>query len=236
MPDRDLIEALRQADPVRYAGGEATLDAPAPRDVLARIVAEPPPRPIWRRREGAAVLVAAVAAIATVIILVTGGHAGPNLAERAYAATSPDDVVYYTETTIETHGGGAPRQLDIAKTWQYRDRSRQMTVGYEHGRRFVYERHGKYATSALDVYRREFARNRLRDAGPTRFAGRPARAYVVLGQPAGQTQTFYLDPETALPLGQVFKGKGGLTITATIKRFARLAPTPANLAKLLPDR
>jgi hypothetical protein len=87
-------------------------------------------------------------------------------------------------------------------------------------------------STVIENYRREFARNKLRDAGETTFAGRPARAYEVLGEPAGQTLTFYIDAETALPLGTVYGLPGGMTITEIVKRFERLATTAQNLAKL----
>jgi hypothetical protein len=100
-------------------------------------------------------------------------------------------------------------------------------------------------TTIVDSYRHEFATNRLRDAGETTFAGRSAGAYDVVGEPGGQTQTYYIDAETALPLGKVMtvdtypprldaahKPSAKLTITEIVKRFERLAPTPQNVAKL----
>jgi hypothetical protein len=81
----------------------------------------------------------------------------------------------------------------------------------------------------------------MRDDGETTFAGRKVHAYTVLDpEQAGARETFYLDAETALPVGDVHvlptdgaDARAGETrITEVVERYERLAPTPENLALL----
>jgi hypothetical protein len=85
----------------------------------------------------------------------------------------------------------------------------------------------------------------MRDAGDATFNGRPARAYT------SGDETFYVDRETALPLGSVttpsvygvkldpktrkpVRGEknGEMRITEIVDRFERLPATAANLELL----
>jgi hypothetical protein len=107
-------------------------------------------------------------------------------------------------------------------------------------------------TTLLQKFRSEI-RNAT-DLGPSTFNGKAAHAYRVpegTGRRAtpGAT-TYYVDPETALPLGstvtfgvhEVKVGKDGrpaegkrngtVTITTTVDRYEHLEPTPENLALL----
>ena len=55
-------------------------------------------------------------------------------------------------------------------------------------------------------FRARYERGVLDDDGTTTFAGRPARRYVVNDpQIARQREEFYLDAETAAPLGSIFR-------------------------------
>jgi hypothetical protein len=88
-------------------------------------------------------------------------------------------------------------------------------------------------TDAVAAFRARFARDELRDAGETTFNGRRARAYVREGR--HRTETFYLDADTARPLGMHLRSGSGnnhLAMETVLETFERLAPTPANLAKL----
>jgi hypothetical protein len=294
MTDLNVIEALRRADPVQYLRDEASIPTSPPQDVLERIVTSPPARLRPRR-----VLVPALAAVAVVVgvAIVLSSSGGPSLAARAYAATSPGEWVYYTETTTESRivpvGGAQGGSWTLADTWtwQWRDRMHDtmevVDIAPGKRRRLLYEhdQNGpvfrtlfdgdaqtirkddpgwrgsdgpdgfrQNTTNVVDSYREQFAKRALRDAGETTFAGRRAHAYEVVGEPPGQTETFYIDADTALPLGHVLMGNvyapavdsdgrpvkpsptdtpsGKLTLTEIVKRFERLTPTPANLAKL----
>jgi len=92
--------------------------------------------------------------------------------------------------------------------------------------------------TVVDRFRARFAEHRMRDDGETTFAGRKVRAYTVLDpEQAGAQETFYLDAETALPVGDVHvlpaSGQTSeVRITEVVDRYQRLPPTPDNL-KLL---
>jgi hypothetical protein len=103
----------------------------------------------------------------------------------------------------------------------------------------------------VDAFRRRYAKHTLRDAGATTFDGRPARAYAVTDPDPGNSETYYLDPETGDPLGSirtyalykaelgpddkpvVTKTKAGeARYTEVVNRLEHLPLTPANLAQL----
>jgi hypothetical protein len=91
--------------------------------------------------------------------------------------------------------------------------------------------------TVVDRFRARFAEQRMRDDGETTFAGRKVHAYTVLDpEQAGARETFYLDAETALPVGDVHvlpnDGAGETRITEVIERYERLSPTPENLTLL----
>jgi hypothetical protein len=106
--------------------------------------------------------------------------------------------------------------------------------------------------TVVDRFRARFAEHKMRDDGETTFAGRKVHAYTVLDpETPGVRETFYLDPETSLPVGDVHvlpivadvdpktrrpvpgaKPVSVMRITEVVERYERLAPTPENL-KLL---
>jgi hypothetical protein len=101
-------------------------------------------------------------------------------------------------------------------------------------------------------FRRRYADHKLRDDGETTFAGRPARAYAVTDPDPGNSETYYLDPQTGDPLGSIrtyaiYKTKigpdhkptaglgpkaGEARYTEVVNRLEHLPLTPANLAEL----
>jgi hypothetical protein len=250
-----MLDRLRDFDPAAFL---PEADAPPSAAVLARIVATPPE--VRRRRAPRLVAAAAglaVAAVAAIAVLEPSG-AGVSLAERAYAATAPADAVVFTETTTtETHDG-AVFSTSHVRTWQHGDRMYDVMDLVQDGKPFRYEHDQNGAVfrtlhdGKVDAIRRDdpgwrgdegekgFAQNlqtvverfrarfpRLRDAGETTFNGRPARAYA-----DGDT-TYYIDRETALPLGSVLViSSPAIRFTTTIDRYQRLPVTPANLARL----
>ena len=116
----------------------------------------------------------------------------------------------------------------------------------------------------IEQFRQAYERGQLDSTGDAPFAGRPARRYVVsadqntpktvvmngktvpapAGLPAGPQQVFYIDRDTAQPLGytstmhmNISSGQGGSTPTTlryveAVKTIEQLAATPENLAKL----
>ena len=103
-----------------------------------------------------------------------------------------------------------------------------------------------FAENLQTVVERFRARYRgMHDAGDTTFNGRPARAYT------SGDETYYVDRETALPLGRVQTPKSyrvkidpetrkpvqgerlpDMRTTETVDRFERLPATPENLELL----
>jgi hypothetical protein len=267
----DILTRLRAADPAD--AHHETTSAPPPADVLERIVATPPRR---RRRLVPAGAAVAVAAIVAVAFLVLGGGTKVDLAARAYAATAPEDAVILTETTVVTEGPGDRHSVNHTTSWQRGERMRNVMeivqdgkdYRYEHDQngpvfRTLFEGHVRAIRSddpgwKDDEGRKGFAENlqtvverfraryqHMRDAGDTSFDGRPARAYT------SGDETYYLDRETALPLGSVttpsvygvkvdpttrqpVRGdkQGEMRVTETVDRFERLPATPENLALL----
>jgi len=270
----DVLERLREADPVSYLE-----DAPAgpPPRVLASILATP--REPRRRRPRAPRLALAAAALAVLVaVLAVAAPTGTSgsLAARALAATAPEDSVVYTETTITDVNPKHTGTTHI-RTWQRGDRMHDVIDMVQGGKPWRYEHDingdvfrtltddGKVQSIRADdpgwrgdEGRKGFASelqtvvDRFRaviaaahDAGTTTFHGKPAHAYTAGGA------TFYVDPDTALPMGMVQTTKwyepaldpkthkpvqgryiGEGTITEVVDRFERLPPTPDNLAKL----
>ena len=262
-----LDTRLRDSDPA--TAFDAQTSAPPPAHVLERIVATPPPRAHRRRLlpAGAAVAVAALAAVA---FLVLGGSPKVDLAARAYAATAPEDAVIFTQTTLIADGPEGHHTLNRTTSWQRGDRMHNVMEIDEDGKHWRYEHDqngpvfrtlvdGKvrsirsddpgwkddegskgFAENLQTVVERFRARYQdMRDAGDTTFNGRPARAYT------SGDETYYVDRETALPLGRVTVAKtyraaidpktrtpvrgepmGELRTTETVDRFERLPATP----------
>jgi hypothetical protein len=112
----------------------------------------------------------------------------------------------------------------------------------------------------IEEFRRRYIQGRLDAAGDATFAGRPARRYVVVPQPAviapqgspfrgapapvEPKQAFYVDQETGMPLGYTsslplaLPADGGVpqtgttTFEETVRAVKHLTPTSNNLAKL----
>jgi hypothetical protein len=204
------------------------------------------------------------------------GGSEVDLAARAYAATAPEDAVILTQTTLTSERPGGHRTVTRTTGWQRGDRMHNVMEIDEDGREWRYEHDqngpvfrtlvdGKvqsirsddpgwkddegtkgFAENLQTVVERFRARYRdMRDAGDTTFNGRAARAYTSGGE------TYYVDRETALPLGSVIKATiygvkvdpktrkpvageptGVMTTTETVDRFERLPATAANLALL----
>jgi hypothetical protein len=240
--------------------------------VLERIVAQPP----RRRRRLAPAVALAVAAIAALAFAVLGGASQVDLAARAYAATAPEDAVILTETTLVSDGPGEHHTVTRTTSWQRGDRLHNVMDVVQDGKtwRYEHDQNGPVFRTLLDGHvrairsddpgwkddegRKGFAENlqtvverfraryrTMRDAGDTTFNGRPARAYT------SGDETFYLDRESALPLGSVMtpstyrvkidpktrkpvagEKTGEMRITETVDRFERLPATPENLALL----
>ncbi len=106
------------------------------------------------------------------------------------------------------------------------------------------------APGFVATFRRDYERGRLDARGDARFAGRPARRYVVTTE--GDRQESYLDAESGAPLGSKHtvtlsevrigpdrkplpepgKRSGTASYVTTVEALDHLPPTPANLAKL----
>lgn len=105
----------------------------------------------------------------------------------------------------------------------------------------------------VEQFRRRYERGQLKPGGDVRFAGRPARRYIVspvpstdpaINQPPQAEQTFYIDRETGKPLGYTstlttnFNDGEGKNFAATmhyelvVRSIKQLPATQENLAKL----
>jgi hypothetical protein len=113
-----LDDRLRTADPV------ADLDVRPPDELLERIVAAPRARPPRRLLVPAVVVAAGVAAAVLVLDTPTPG---PDLAARAYAATSDGERILYSRVRTEQRfeiEGAAPRvDVGTEEQWLYGDRA-----------------------------------------------------------------------------------------------------------------
>lgn len=286
----DPLTLLERADPAE----RIDLDPAPPEDVLAGIVtARPAVRGRPRRRRALRLVPVGFALAAAVAVLgaLLVGDGDVDVAEKAYAATSPAAGILYTEMTLELStpvatDAGHDHDRSHVRSWQQGDRAHVIRTELDENGRpkrlpasvgsqpWVYEsvqdgdvlhmltpkgrvdtvreRDGAEATeiladgrrSIVERFRARFVGAELRDAGETTFAGRPARAYEVNGRPHAR-ETYYLDPESGLPLGAVSvfghangpdgpesKPSRNVRLTETVLRFERLPATPANLAKL----
>ena len=288
----DPVHELRDSDPAAH-----TRTGPPPDDVLRAILATPPERHRSRARRAPRIVLAvtalAAAAVVAVAALPTADDDAPapiraSLAERAFAATAPKDLITYTETTTLQTGLPTVESYDKLRQWQYRDRmhnvmetrQRRGEWRYEHDqnggtfRTLMHNDKGgkdvqvtkktdpgwdpeelesgfKVGVTTLVDRFREGIRG-AKDLGETTFNGRRAHAYSVTPDkrttPADAI-TYYVDPDTALPLGsrstmtayepKVVDGKPvqgkrleTITVTTTVDRYERLEPTPENLALL----
>jgi hypothetical protein len=270
----DPLTLLRDADPAARMA-----DVEPPRDVLERIVATPPPRRRRpRRRLAVAIVAAAVAAAALLGVLVPGERTNLAARAYAATAPDegvlyteltdeliiPGEPVERSVTRIWQRGDRSRRARTVldgpgrpgAVTEHVLDdgvlRTRLPDGEIQVLRPDFNEEAPQVLegerTSFVDSFRSHFAAAELRDAGLTTFVGRPAHAYEARGR--GDVQrTYYLDPESAMPLGYVLVfpmyepvvrngrlGPGAPTgegrITQVLRRFERLPATPENLARL----
>jgi hypothetical protein len=262
----DPIALLRESDPAARLP-----DAPLPEAVLEQILATPPPRARTPRRLVVAAVAGALAVAAVLGVVIPGE--GTDLAARAYAATAPGEAVLYTEVYTEQDMPGVTHERNLMRIWQRGDQSRRLVTQPRGGARvWVYdyvadggvlrarlpggeiqtvrESDGWEArnilaterTSFVDSFRARYADAELRDAGPATFDGRPAHAYEARG-PRRHRETYYLDPESGMPLGSVTtfplydperpeRRTGEARFTQILRKFERLPATPENLARL----
>jgi hypothetical protein len=124
----DLLTLLREADPAERVGVD--LDAPPPREVMARITAVAPRR--RGRRRLVLATVSAVAVAAAVVALVTGGSP-IDPAARAYAQTAPGEHILHVDLTLTMvmTGEHPMRQRIEEQIWQYRDRTHRVETTFQ---------------------------------------------------------------------------------------------------------
>jgi len=87
-------------------------------------------------------------------------------------------------------------------------------------------------TTLVDRFREQIGK--AKDLGETTFNGKPAHAYRGAADPKDRVisaTTYYVDPQTAHPLGSTMSF-GDLEITTTVDRYEQLPATPENLAQL----
>ncbi|HEV2999898.1 MAG TPA: hypothetical protein VGW75_04080 [Solirubrobacteraceae bacterium] len=137
MTPSDPLTLLKRADPA------ARIDAgaPPPEDVLASIVASGPVARTRPRRRRALRLVPvgfALAAAVAVLGALLAGDGDVDVAEKAYAATSPAADVLYTEVITETVRTGiepTERARGHMRSWQQGDREHKILTDLdENGR------------------------------------------------------------------------------------------------------
>jgi hypothetical protein len=260
------IARLRTINPVPHPPD----DPEAAERLLRRLIAEPRPArrgSIARRRLVIAVPVVAAALLVSLPLALDSG--GQSLAAKAYAATSPGDKILH-EVVVSNWAtdGGGPRGTERLEGW-YRpaDGRAHRVIGGDEGSTDLVvagnghvsvrspdtERYGiqppqstefteKNRTDFLAEFRTAYARHELHAAGTGTFDGRTAARYTASEDGGNRTVDWYIDPDSALPLGSVERlrvlgdAPGGSLRTQTLTRrlttFERLDATPENLAKL----
>lgn len=260
------IARLRTINPVP----DPPDDPEAAERLLRTVLAEPRPprrRLVARRRLVIAVPVVAAALLVSLPLALKG--TGQSLAAKAYAATAPGDTVLHEVVVSNwTTDGGGPRGTERLQGW-YRPadgRAHRVIRGDEGSTDVVVatdghvsvrspdtERYGlqppqsaafteKNRTDFLAEFRTAYARHALHPAGRGTFDGRNAARYTASEDGGNRTVDWYIDPDSALPLGAVERlrvlgdARGDSLKTQTLTRrlttFERLDPTPENLAKL----
>jgi hypothetical protein len=139
---------------------------------------------------------------------IVGGSLNPGSTFEHYLGK--DDVV---RTTI--HQPGKPDQHQTM-TPEFSAEARDIIDGMQ--------------GSFVERFRSFYREDRIRDAGRTTFAGRPAQRYVV-ERPDGSTSEYFIDAETVLPLGRVEHDRGARLIER-VTVLEALPPTPQSLAKV----
>ena len=87
-------------------------------------------------------------------------------------------------------------------------------------------------TTLVDRFREQIGK--AQDLGETTFNGKPAHAYRGAADAKDRVigaTTYYVDPQTAYPLGSTM-AFGDIKITTTVDRYEQLPATPENLALL----
>jgi hypothetical protein len=260
MPSPTDVDALvRCADPAAEPSRMDEVDALlAQAAAITAGAAATPPR---RRRPPRRLLVAVPIAAAALLFAVPMAlnHGGGSLAARAYAATDPgDQIVHEVAVMTIPPGEGGPATM-TNETW-YRPsdgtaRSIQSVPGHS-ASEAVHDADGvvhfttpegttetvapeteaarqriDWTRSVTLTFRRDYEQQQLRDDGMTTLDGRPVHAY------SADRDTWYIDPDTALPVGQreMVRTPPDPTwrpVTMVIKTYEQLPPTPENLAKL----
>ena len=252
-----LMEKLAAANPVTEPPHN---DAER---LLATILAEPRIAPRRRRPARAVAALAAVAAgIAAVLVATSAG--GDSLADRAYAAALPGKAVVHEVVVTDWHGLNDDKTLGTERleAWYHPADGRARRLYDTEGDRIdiVVDANGrlmlrggdsgpdwtengdpgfvrKNSTDFLHEFRVAYVNKQLEDAGPASFDGRPAEAFRVK-QPDGITEeTWYVDPDTAQPLGDVRRfadvaGEPGQIVTRRLTTYEKLLATTDNLRLL----
>lgn len=262
------LERLRASDPAR------DLDPAPPEELLRAIVATPRPEKRRRRRAPLA-LVAAGAAIAAAFVALGGGST--DLAARAYAQTAPGpDTILYVRTklrmTIEIPGR-EDEEVSNRERWQRGERWRSVlrldgrvyeevrgadgVLRFSDGETARREDGGEAkeyiergSIDFLTQFRTAYRSGKLDEGGDTRFAGRPAKRYVVTSPNTRNRAEYFIDAETGMPLGsrdrleafapeigpdrrpRAGKSVGFHVQETLVEAIEQLPPTPENVAKL----
>jgi hypothetical protein len=256
MPSSADVDALvRCADPAGESTAMDELDA-----LLAQAAAiTATTAPARRRRPRRLLIVAPVAAALLLAIPIVLHHGSASLAARAYAVTDPgDEIVHEVAVMTIPPGEGGPATM-TNETW-YRPsdgtaHSIQAVPGHK-ASETVHDADGllhittpdgttetvvpdsqaardrmDFTRSVTLTFRRDYEDKQLGDDGMTTLDGRPVHAY------SAGPDTWYIDPDTALPVGQRVMvstppDPTRRPVTMVIKTYEKLPATPENLAKL----
>ena len=214
----DVLDELRAANPVDVN----SLEIPA--GVAARVLRPAPTgRDRRRRLHRPLVVLGAAAAVLLVILLLPGGRDGtPNLAARAYAATTGEGIIHWR---TEQYGYSNGRQVEHQRSQGWAGEGVTHVVRYEVRRgnarlvddtRTVGGRSKIYIAAADDylstsaptgnsgnplgsgdpfaIFRSAYRSGKLRRVGSQRYA-----VSLLANDPNGREAIYDLDPRTALP-------------------------------------
>ena len=265
MNNNDLLERLGASNPVP----EAPADGPSADQLLTRILTQPrEPTRRWARPRGAIATVA-IAGCLLAGLLVVAMSGGDSLAERAYAATTPGSSVIHEVVVTEWRHLDAQEPLgsERIEAWYYPTDGRARRLYDDTGERvdIIVPTHGmqlhvtdlgsdwteivdpglrrKSQTDFLHEFRRAYETDQLEELGRRPFDGRDAIAYRVKTPDGVDEEIWYVDPETAQPLGStdLFAARPpapdvpefrGQLMTRRLIQYERLPATAENLRPL----